>query len=313
MRVFRSKHVAVALLAAVLPHAASAQERLAPVYDRSAEPQPAAAQSQPQPSQQPSIESRLERLERILENQALLDLLMKVEGLETQAGGVQSDMEELQHTLDEVKKQQRDLYMDIDRRIREVELKVTQLASAPPPAPAAVGGAPVAVPGAAAPAGSVAPVGGMPSVPGAMPVTAPGGAAPAVAEADPAQERPMYQAAFDLLKAGQYDKAISAFQEFLVLYPDGTYAGNAQYWLGEANYVTRRYDVAVAEFGKVMEQHPESGKLPDALLKLGYTYYELGDWDKARKTLTDVAARYAGATVAKLAERRLQKMRLEGR
>ena len=49
------------------------------------------------------------------------------------------------------------------------------------------------------------------------------------------------------------------------------------------------------------------------MLKLGFTYYELGQWDAARKRLSDVVSRYPNTTVAKLADNRLQKMRMEGR
>jgi tol-pal system protein YbgF len=115
------------------------------------------------------------------------------------------------------------------------------------------------------------------------------------------------------LKDGQYEQAITEFQSFLSQYPSGDFSDNARYWLGEANYATRRYNIAVQEFRKLLEQSPGSSKSADAMLKLGYAYYELGEWDSARKTLTDVTNRHANSTAARLAESRLQKMRLEGR
>ncbi|MCO6705058.1 tetratricopeptide repeat protein, partial [Streptomyces sp. CHB9.2] len=52
---------------------------------------------------------------------------------------------------------------------------------------------------------------------------------------DPAKEKLYYDAAFDLIKAKDFDKASQAFNAFLRKYPNSQYAGNAQYWLGEVN------------------------------------------------------------------------------
>ena len=52
--------------------------------------------------------------------------------------------------------------------------------------------------------------------------------------------------------------------------------------------------------------------LPDSLLKIGYTHYELKQWELARSALTQVQEQYPGTTVARLAENRLRAMRVEG-
>ena len=64
------------------------------------------------------------------------------------------------------------------------------------------------------------------------------------------EDKASYQAAFNLLKDGQYDRAIAAFQKFLAAYPDSPLADNAQYWLGEALYVNKTYPEALAAFAE---------------------------------------------------------------
>ena len=76
------------------------------------------------------------------------------------------------------------------------------------------------------------------------------------------------------MKDGQYDRAIVAFQKFLATYPDSSLADNAQYWLGEAYYVNKAYPEAQAAFQRVVDKYPQSRKLADALLKIGYCRYE---------------------------------------
>ncbi len=287
---------AVAGLVATVPLAIQAQEYLPPVIDRSSavnQSRPMTAPSTVAPKTAASLNERVKRIERLLGNEALVDMLMRMETMEAEGQERQGELENLDHTIEMIKQRQRDLYLDMDRRLRQLELSVSK--------PVATSAAVVPVPGMITPGAAA---------------TRPNTSAiiqSSTAAAYPAVEREAYQQAFNLLKQGQYDKAIIAFQSFLSRYPNGNYTDNAQYWLGEANYVTRHFEVAEQEFRKVLEQHPDSSKTADAMLKLGYTYYELSNWESARTTLEAVIARFPNTTVGRLAENRLQKIQLEGR
>ncbi len=286
-----------AFFAAVSLFAAAAASAQAPVIDRSTGGDNALVVTESMESSaavapQLSMDERIVRLERLLESQTLVDMLTRIDSLTNDSQELQGAMEELVHSIDEMKQRQRDLYLDIDRRLRQTELAakaVPQTASGVTPSLAAP------LPGVGVSSSST---------PSTMATTEP---------ADPALEREAYQRAFAALKEGRYEPAIKEFQGFLVKYPTGSYTDNAQYWLGEANYVTRRFTAAEVEFKKVVNGHPDSPKVADAMLKLGYTYYELGNWDAARQTLEGVSSQYPKSTVSRLAENRLQKMRLEGR
>lgn len=121
-----------------------------------------------------------------------------------------------------------------------------------------------------------------------------------------------YRDAFVLLKQNQHEQAIQAFQAFLVSYPNTKYSANAQYWLGEANYVAKYYEIALEEFQKVLDIYPDSSKIPDARLKIGYTQYELEQWSEARATLGRLRAQLPDTKVAGLAQQRLERMDREG-
>lgn len=126
-------------------------------------------------------------------------------------------------------------------------------------------------------------------------------------------DRANYQAAFDLLKDGKYPEAINAFRQYMISFPTSALADNAQYWLGEAHYVTKQYTEALRDFRTVLEKYPDSRKIPDALLKIGYCNYELKNWGEARTALNQVVKQYADTTAARLASQRLAKMEAEGR
>ena len=91
-------------------------------------------------------------------------------------------------------------------------------------------------------------------------------------------------------------------------YPNESLTPNAYYWLGESYYVTMNYPVALEAFQQLLKQFPQSEKAPDALLKVGYSQYELKQVDAAKATLTEVGAKYPGTNAANLAKERLQRI-----
>lgn len=125
-------------------------------------------------------------------------------------------------------------------------------------------------------------------------------------------ERDLYREAFDLLKARDYPAARDAFGEMLTRFPQGQFADNGRYWLGEIGYVTQDYPAAQAQFNRLVTDYPLSPKVPAAMLKLGYVYYEQDELADARRTLEQVVERFPDSTEAQLAKGRLERMQREG-
>jgi tol-pal system protein YbgF len=98
----------------------------------------------------------------------------------------------------------------------------------------------------------------------------------------------------------------------MVAFPDSGLSDNAQYWLAETHYVSQDYGKSLPEFTTVIKEYPDSRKIPDALLKIGYCNYELQRWDAARQALTSVVRDYPETTAARLANQRLERMASEG-
>jgi tol-pal system protein YbgF len=124
-------------------------------------------------------------------------------------------------------------------------------------------------------------------------------------------DKSVYQSAFNLLKDGQYDRAVVAFQGFLGTYPTSPLADNAQYWMGEAYYVNKSFTEAQVAFQRVVDKYPQSKKIPDALLKIGFCRYESKQFDSARSVLQQVITQYPDAPAAKLARERLDRITAE--
>lgn len=200
---------------------------------------------------------------------SMADLTLEIEQLRAEVRELRGQLEVQTHELDSLKNRNRDALADTDKRLRELERK-------------------------AAPAPAAAPTAEVPAK------------AEAVVSADEQKE---YDAAFGLMKQGQYDKAAKAYRTFLTKHPKSELAGNAQYWIGEAQYVVRNFKQAIVDFSVVVDKYPASLKLPDSLLKIGYSHAELGANDKARTALQQVVTRFPNTVTAKSAEKRLAELK----
>ena len=121
-------------------------------------------------------------------------------------------------------------------------------------------------------------------------------------------EKEIYLAAYELLRNGHNTQAIMKFKSFLVDFPSGDYSDNSQYWLGEAYKVNQDIKSSKKAFTKVVTDFPTSSKVPDALLKLGIIELEQNNEAKARDYFKRVLVSYPNTTAAHLAKKRLMLM-----
>ncbi len=238
---------------------------------------------------------------------AVANLVIEVQELQDEVRTLRGRIEEQNQEIENLKRRQRDQYLDLDQRLSDLRTSQPVMPSSAAPAPAPPGQAPAVspsgdVPEVRAPLESQSDVSAIPSP------QAQSQAGPALAEA----EKAAYDRAFQALKELRYADAAEEFQSFLDRFPNSAYADNAQYWLGESYYVTRNYDIALTAFQDLLDKFPDSSKAPDALLKVGYTHYEMAQWDSARAVLTQVQQMYPDSTLSRLAENRLRSMRMEG-
>jgi tol-pal system protein YbgF len=224
------------------------------------------------------LEARLIRIERVVENQSLVQLSSEVERLRSETSALRGEIETLRFESENSDSRQRELYVDVDRRLQSLESE-PRVFEPPPSTP------PLGAPTTSAPAASAA--------------------APVAPPRPTGSDQQNYQAAFDLISARRYEEAGARFETFLVQFPTSPLADNAQYWLAETHYVRGQYAEALPAFRKVIEQYPQSAKLPDALLKVGYCQIELGDRNAARTSLQEVMRQFPDTTAARLASNRL--------
>ena len=242
------------------------------------------------------LDERLKRLERLFDSGALFKLVEEMDSLATEVRELRGQVEALSHRIEQMEERQRQLYLDADQRLQRIESAAPAQAAGSSPQPGARPAAPTTPTQTATPG----------QIP---PTTTPTAQTPDATGVDPFAEQQAYQSAFDLLKSGRYDEAAVAFQQFIAEFPTGSYADNAQYWLGETFYITRRFEQAVQEFERLVSTHPASQKLTHALLKIGYSHDELGNLKEAERVLSELIERHPQSAAAGLARKRLTSIR----
>ncbi|MBT9613481.1 MAG: tol-pal system protein YbgF [Burkholderiales bacterium] len=220
-----------------------------------------------------AMDERVTKLDATLRSQGLLDLLQSVEAMKNDMAKLRGQIEVNTYNIDTTQKRQKDLYVDLDNRLRKLERVDGPALSATP-------------------------------TPGAT--TAP--ATPAAAS-DPAAENRTYESAFNLFKIGNYQAAIAGFQNFLKTYPASPLAANAQYWIGNSHSALKDYKTAIAQQQKLIHTYPSSPKVPDALLNIASSQAELGDKDSARKSLEEIVAKHPLSPAADTAKKRLANLK----
>jgi len=290
------------------------------------------------PTAQPTVEERLQRVERIIENPVLLQLSRRL-------GEQQREIQELQDQIDFLKRDVRRINRTSDKRYKESDDRLSALESeidalkqekeARLALPAPIIPSMVVTPTLNVDGGSsvVVDVESDAKPQGSLPVLNQknGQENPSEKPQNPVVEKPVehvaeptftpiktlpatevekgaYQFAFSLIKNSQYDNAIKAFQSFLDSYPKSDLASNSAYWMGEAFYIEQDHQAALNAFNRVIKRYPFSSKVPDAMLRAGDCYDNLAQQSQAKELYAELIALYPKTRAAEKAIKRLEKL-----
>lgn len=176
-------------------------------------------------------------------------LYSQLQQLQQEVRELRGQLEQQQNELDQLKQEQKDNYMDVDRRLSE-------LATQKPAAAASIGTAPGATSGTSS---------------------------------FPLNEKDSYDQAYRLLDQGKRDEAVLALRKHILLYPQGELTPNAYYWLGQAYVLQDQLPDAEEQFTILIKQYPQHHKTMDAKFALGKVYFLQGKKAAAKKLIQEAA------------------------
>jgi tol-pal system protein YbgF len=246
--------------------------------------------------QQQAIAGRLDKIEEALKSQPILELFNQIQALKADLASLRGQIEVINNNIESSTRRQRDMYTDLDTRLRRLEQGTAPAAGGVSgSAPAAVPAAPAAKP-AASPAATAAKPAATPTASAAAPAQS--------AAADPG-EGAAYETAQNLRRSGDYKGAIAAFQEFLKRYPKSNLAPRASYWIGDSYFNLRDFKSSIASQQGLISAYPTSPSVSDAMLNIASSQIEMGDAGAGRKTLEELVAKFPVTDAAEKAKRRL--------
>jgi len=120
-----------------------------------------------------------------------------------------------------------------------------------------------------------------------------------------------YSAAYNDFLMGNYDLAISGFQDFLNTYPDSEYADNAIYYLGTCYSEQGRQEQAIQTYDQVINLYPKGDKSPVAYFKKALAYRQLERNTEAIVTFKRLITTYPESQEAVRAMQELQQLGVE--
>lgn len=227
-----------------------------------------------------ALQKRVEVLERIVDTRTDMQhrIQEQLDSMQSEVSELRGTLELHNHQLEKILDRQRELYLEIDRRIESVNNQ-TVVSTVPN----------VATPG--------------------QPATNPIVSNPMVPVSNNASESEAYDRAVNLiLRDKKYDDAIPEFQAFIQQFPNSSYAPNAHYWLGQLLFNKQEWQTAGEQFQVLVSGYPDSSKRADALFKLGVVALRQDNLARARQLFEQVKSEYPDSSSSKLADARLNAM-----
>ena len=111
-----------------------------------------------------------------------------------------------------------------------------------------------------------------------------------------------------LLDNSRYSEAAENLRLLILSYPEGSYTGDAYFWLGEIYLVQEMLEDSLEIFNSFVTKFDDHSRIPDALYKIAAVYINLEKFDLAENFLQEVISNYPNSGAALLAEQDLIKL-----
>ena len=213
------------------------------------------------------LEARIANLEAVIKSGSLNDMLNQIELIKQDVSKLRGDMETLRHLNATVEQRQKDLYQDLDGRLRKMEEK--------------------SVASNATPSGKTT-------------------EAPPAPEVKPPSDEEIIDQANQLLDGMKYKEAFQAFTDFIKQFPNSALLPDAKYGLANSQFNLKNYKASLGTYQKLLDQHPDFIKSPEALLGLANAQIQLALIPEAKKSLKDLIKKYPKSDVIQNAQKRLK-------
>lgn len=212
----------------------------------------------------------------------------QVQSLNDSLDEIKARLGRLEKTLQDIQSQQQSIGANMQGQPSSVSSAPDTSAPAPappPPAPTRKGKPSAAIPQASS---------------DMAPAPAPSTTAPPIDD--------LYKTALGDYMAAKYSLAASEFGDVIRFYADSPLAGNANYYQGEIEYRAGKFANAVKSYDNVLDQYPDSNKVPVSHLHKGQALLELKQNEAGIRELRILIQRFPNSPEAMQARSKLNGM-----
>lgn len=132
-----------------------------------------------------------------------------------------------------------------------------------------------------------------------------GSAPEETAESPASSDERLFREGYALYHRRDYQGAEQHLRHFLAADPHGPMADDALFWIGECRFARGLYRDAIFEYRGVIDQHPDSQRVPRAWYMIALSYERLGEPAALKDHLAIVVEEFPDSDVAPLARDRL--------
>lgn len=221
-------------------------------------------------------------------NDLLATLYNQMQALQQDVQNLRGQVEEQGYQLKRMQSDQKDRYLDIDRRLSALSPAAPTAGSSLPTTGDKQPSPPPSLDASSAANNSAATVVTVPAPP-ADPLVS-GQKKAGVSDVD---DKELYRTALNLLlQENKPDDAILKFQAYIDTFPQGKLFTNALYWQGEAYLLVSGFTKARDVFLRLLTEYPADAKAAGAMLKLGMAYKQMGETANAADTWKQLKTRF---------------------
>ena len=123
------------------------------------------------------------------------------------------------------------------------------------------------------------------------------------------QEQAAYDAALELLKAGDYKAAVTRFTKFATDWENSPYRADALYWRGSCHFALEQYKSTINVQNQLIKQYPKHSRVPDAMISVASAQASLGNVKAAAATLKKVIKQFPDSEASKSANQLLKTLK----
>lgn len=201
---------------------------------------------------------------------ALLDLQTQIEAQASELRNLRGQNEEWAHSLQDVEKRQKDFYVDLDARLRQVETGAQSVTQKP--------------------AANLAEVA-------------------KTVSANQSGEGRAFEIAYGLYKAENYANAAIAFRDFLRQFPQSSHEANVYYWMGNAYFATKEYQDALDSYQNLVAKYQDHPRVAEAMLNMAESQVGLKNKIAAKKLFKQIVTQFPGSDAADKAKKRFASLK----